>query len=836
MSFKDFMNMVEGALGKGKDGSTDNDQDREKKADANAILKPQDFFSSPDYHTYPQAVCTFSRDKKTSLASTYNDLLCSDFSRMLDVIAGERLQDQLKERQQQLQSAQPLSGAQLQQLVQQYHFGNLQEVTTESLQEKLGTREWKKLYNLLFADVSSYFSLDPHDKNVLVCHMPEYLAQVRFMAPSAVDSAINSAINSATTTAATAATAATATTAATSAVADAADGLHSALVSCSCNGMVLGSSRTKIKGEGEGKEEEKEDEQVHKVDPRTNVKAANFILHSGLPLTQTVYDKLVTLIEQAPAIEAAAASASKEEGDAIATEATDAEVGEDGPCQHQYMARLLYLMLTQQLQCDDAVYQLFYKRERYADYFDQVRTLLARLLSQGLSNLNYDLLEMTKAAYVRANSFDIDFLVKALSSLHSQLKSALENSQEVNVKSILSITSRIYNTLEALDHATERKDLIKLYGLNQDREYAVPSITLMGCGYQHVKNNQNETVKCFYFYCPERQEFVVMRALVNSFFASPTLFMDTEVSLYDAVLRCYRVENAMFASGKLKNSKFSRPQEYALSLEQKQRLYEEIVLPNFATLRTKAYANVPRYFDTLHYTNNLYVVKVKGLDRVLIENNKPFAKAYFRDVDDQVVAVRVLKTSSNYEQLQTVQDYKDKLQQLFELLEKTPALEKRCVFSDSVRTQWLAYHKEQQPKESATLIDGEQATVAEGKYPAAKQTKEEKAKAKNKSKKNDYQPQHLDVINKFLALDHPDTFFNIILLDCHIVSGRIHPVLNAMMPLALPDRNDEIKTHLHLRGYTRFYKGKSETSPLLDFCKDFRELSRNRALSFLDKK
>lgn len=798
---------VKSALGsdsKSSDADEGKQEQKQVKSD-DTMLRLQDFNDSPVYEAYPQAVCTFGTYKKTDLVKTYNDLLCLDFTRMLEMISGAQLREQLKERQQQQLLAQPLSGEQLQQLVQKHHFGNLQELTTADLQEALGTREWKKLCNLLFADVSSYFCLDPNDSKVLVCHMPEYLAQVRFTAPE-----------------------------------DGQSEDSAALMSCSCHGMALGTSRAKAEDSApEADKDDKDDKKkkakydaqdylVQDVEPLTNFKAANFILQSGMPLTQAVHDKLMQISAKDPDL-AAVADASQEFA------SSKARIAEANPCQHMYMASLLYLMLTKQLQCDDALYQLFYKREQYADYFAQVRTLISQILTQGLSNLNYDLLEMTKAAYVRANSFDIGFLVKALSELHSVLKVALVQRKEVSVKAVLEISSRIYNTLEALDHASDRKDLIKLYGLNQDREYAVPSITLLGCGYQHVKKSNDDTIKCFYFYCPERQEFVVIRAMVNSFFASPTLFMDTEVSLYDAVLRCYRVENAMFSAGKLKNSKYSRPQEYVLSLEQKKELYNDIVLPDFATLRTKAYAEVPRYFDQQQFTNRLYLVKVKGLTKVEITRNQPFLKAYFTDSAGQSLAVRVPVRSSNFESLRTIKEYREKLELLFARLEKSPALVERCVFSASARAKWQAYQAEHQLKQSKQLQNSQQ-DLQESQEPLESQKPESaKDKAETKRKKDKYQPQNIEAINKFLALEEPDTFFANILLDCPIVSGRIHPVLAAAMPLSLPDRRAEVDEHLKLRRFHGTYKGKHESSPLVEFCHSYNSLVAQRVLQFLYK-
>ena len=315
---------------------------------------------------------------------------------------------------------------------------------------------------------------------------------------------------------------------------------HGNLVSCTCGGVKLGRDTAKSKGEDKTKDTK---------DTKEPENAQN---------------------------QAAA--------DTCTADTIEAGDGTDSACIHQRMAQVLYLMLTQQLQCDDTAYQLFFKRERYTSYFTQVKELLSQIFAQGLSNLNYDVLDKVKAAFVRANSFDIAFLENDLKKLHELLKVGLEQRRAANATGVLNLSCRIYNTLEALEHATERRELVKLYGVNQDREYAIASLKLFGCCYQHVTRESGDTSKLFYFYSPERDQFMTMAAVKNSFFASPTNFMNSETSLYEAAYRVYHIENAMMSSGKLKNSKFSVPQEYEVPLQLKKQLFAQIALPDFAAL------------------------------------------------------------------------------------------------------------------------------------------------------------------------------------------------------------------------------------------------------------
>ena len=542
---------------------------------------------------------------------------------------------------------------------------------------------------------------------------------------------------------------------------------HGNLVSCTCGGVKLGRDTAKSKGEDKTKDTK---------DTKEPENAQNQVA-----------------------------------ADTCTADTIEAGDGTDSACIHQRMAQVLYLMLTQQLQCDDTAYQLFFKRERYTSYFTQVKELLSQIFAQGLSNLNYDVLDKVKAAFVRANSFDIAFLENDLKKLHELLKVGLEQRQAAHATGVLNLSCRIYNTLEALEHATERRELVKLYGVNQDREYAIASLKLFGCGYQHVTRESGDTSKLFYFYSPERDQFMTMAAVKNSFFASPTNFMNSETSLYEAAYRVYHIENAMMSSGKLKNSKFSVPQEYEVPLQLKKQLFAQIALPDFAALKREAYASVPRYFDRVSTNNQLFLVKIKRLVQIAINPQEWYLKVYFEDEQSQIQAVRVSRSSSYYDFFTAVDGYTRKVPEAQDFLLQHQDLWDG-VLTQRIKEKLLAEldkMSEQERKERDAELDKD-------KQAKAKASKAEQKAIKSKVLKR------MKVAQELLQITSNDQYLSYILLYCPLQSGRIRPMLASIFSVVMPDRKHDASRHKKLVESPRLkerYIHASQWSPFAEFQK-----------------
>ena len=533
---------------------------------------------------------------------------------------------------------------------------------------------------------------------------------------------------------------------------------HGNLVSCTCGGVKLGRDTAKSKGEDKTKDTK---------DTKEPENAQN---------------------------QAAA--------DTCTADTIEAGDGTDSACIHQRMAQVLYLMLTQQLQCDDTAYQLFFKRERYTSYFTQVKELLSQIFAQGLSNLNYDVLDKVKAAFVRANSFDIAFLENDLKKLHELLKVGLEQRQAAHATGVLNLSCRIYNTLEALEHATERSELVKLYGVNQDREYAIASLKLFGCGYQHVTRESGDTSKLFYFYSPERDQFMTMAAVKNSFFASPTNFMNSETSLYEAAYRVYHIENAMMSSGKLKNSKFSVPQEYEVPLQLKKQLFAQIALPDFAALKREAYASVPRYFDRVSTNNQLFLVKIKRLVQIAIDPQEWYLKVYFEDEQSQIQAVRVSRSSSYYDFFTAVDGYTRKVPEAQDFLLQHQDLWDG-VITPNIQAQLLSVF-DKWPEQAREKFEAEM-----------------KSRGKRKGSKTKLL-KRMKVAQELLQITSNDQYLSYILLYCPLQSGRIRPMLASIFSVVMPDRKHDASRHKKLVESPRLkerYIHASQWSPFAEFQK-----------------
>ena len=533
---------------------------------------------------------------------------------------------------------------------------------------------------------------------------------------------------------------------------------HGNLVSCTCGGVKLGRDTAKSKGEDKTKDTK---------DTKEPENAQN---------------------------QAAA--------DTCTADTIEAGDGTDSACIHQRMAQVLYLMLTQQLQCDDTAYQLFFKRERYTSYFTQVKELLSQIFAQGLSNLNYDVLDKVKAAFVRANSFDIAFLENDLKKLHELLKVGLEQRRAANATGVLNLSCRIYNTLEALEHATERRELVKLYGVNQDREYAIASLKLFGCGYQHVTRESGDTSKLFYFYSPERDQFMTMAAVKNSFFASPTNFMNSETSLYEAAYRVYHIENAMMSSGKLKNSKFSVPQEYEVPLQLKKQLFAQIALPDFAALKREAYASVPRYFDRVSTNNQLFLVKIKRLVQIAIDPQEWYLKVYFEDEQSQIQAVRVSRSSSYYDFFTAVDGYTRKVPEAQDFLLQHQDLWDG-VITPNIQAQLLSVF-DKWPEQAREKFEAEM-----------------KSRGKRKGSKTKLL-KRMKVAQELLQITSNDQYLSYILLYCPLQSGRIRPMLASIFSVVMPDRKHDASRHKKLVESPRLkerYIHASQWSPFAEFQK-----------------
>ena len=536
---------------------------------------------------------------------------------------------------------------------------------------------------------------------------------------------------------------------------------HGNLVSCTCGGVKLGRDTAKSKGEDKTKDT-KDTKDTKEPENAQNQAAA----------------------------------------DTCTADTIEAGDGTDSACIHQRMAQVLYLMLTQQLQCDDTAYQLFFKRERYTSYFTQVKELLSQIFAQGLSNLNYDVLDKVKAAFVRANSFDIAFLENDLKKLHELLKVGLEQRQAAHATGVLNLSCRIYNTLEALEHATERRELVKLYGVNQDREYAIASLKLFGCGYQHVTRESGDTSKLFYFYSPERDQFMTMAAVKNSFFASPTNFMNSETSLYEAAYRVYHIENAMMSSGKLKNSKFSVPQEYEVPLQLKKQLFAQIALPDFAALKREAYASVPRYFDRVSTNNQLFLVKIKRLVQIAIDPQEWYLKVYFEDEQSQIQAVRVSRSSSYYDFFTAVDGYTRKVPEAQDFLLQHQDLWDG-VITPNIQAQLLSVF-DKWPEQAREKFEAEM-----------------KSRGKRKGSKTKLL-KRMKVAQELLQITSNDQYLSYILLYCPLQSGRIRPMLASIFSVVMPDRKHDASRHKKLVESPRLkerYIHASQWSPFAEFQK-----------------
>ena len=447
-------------------------------------------------------------------------------------------------------------------------------------------------------------------------------------------------------------------------------------------------------------------------------------------------------------------------------------------------------------------YQLFFKRERYTSYFTQVKELLSQIFAQGLSNLNYDVLDKVKAAFVRANSFDIAFLENDLKKLHELLKVGLEQRRAAHATGVLNLSCRIYNTLEALEHATERRELVKLYGVNQDREYAIASLKLFGCGYQHVTRESGDTSKLFYFYSPERDQFMTMAAVKNSFFASPTNFMNSETSLYEAAYRVYHIENAMMSSGKLKNSKFSVPQESEVPLQLKKQLFAQIALPDFAALKREAYASVPRYFDRVSTNNQLFLVKIKRLVQIAIDPQEWYLKVYFEDEQSQIQAVRVSRSSSYYDFFTAVDGYTRKVPEAQDFLLQHQDLWDG-VITPNIQAQLLSVF-DKWPEQAREKFEAEM-----------------KSRGKRKGSKTKLL-KRMKVAQELLQITSNDQYLSYILLYCPLQSGRIRPMLASIFSVVMPDRKHDASRHKKLVESPRLkerYIHASQWSPFAEFQK-----------------
>ena len=284
----------------------------------------------------------------------------------------------------------------------------------------------------------------------------------------------------------------------------------------------------------------------------------------------------------------------------------------EGMCIHEKLARILYLLLTDRLECDDLAYKLFYQKDIYESFFFEVKKIIALIFKLGLTHINVDIKEMVTAAYVKASSFDIKFLEDLLKALSNCLQIYLDDNKKLQLDKIFSICCRIINTIEAIESTDDRGKLMRLYALDQGREFAVPAITLLGCGSQSLKI-QDCTSTRFYYYCPERAEFVVIKIIQTPYFTQSDNLMETDIHLSKTIEgQVLTIENAMFTDGKLKNSKFSVPNWWDGTNEERRDLIEALALPDFATLKERAYAQSQGYFDKPKATDNFFLVKVKG--------------------------------------------------------------------------------------------------------------------------------------------------------------------------------------------------------------------------------
>ena len=280
------------------------------------------------------------------------------------------------------------------------------------------------------------------------------------------------------------------------------------------------------------------------------------------------------------------------------------------------LARTLYLLYTQALNCEDSVCDLFYKKDSYVGFFTEVKAFVARVLARGLNDINTDLREQAMHLYIKAASFDIDFLQVQLKGIYSSLgvllkqvdeqeslyvqkKASQAMSKQADQQSLICYKQlcKIINTIDAISACTDRRQLVNLYDLNHGREYVLPEITILGCArYRLTLSDGSESTR-YYFYDFFAKKFVVIRHLQTMAFSTSPYLMDTDIFLDKAVNRLYQVKNAFIIDNKLKNSGKSLPRECKLAFGERLDLYRNLAEESFAQLTERAYAEARNYFD-----------------------------------------------------------------------------------------------------------------------------------------------------------------------------------------------------------------------------------------------
>lgn len=291
---------------------------------------------------------------------------------------------------------------------------------------------------------------------------------------------------------------------------------------------------------------------------------------------------------------------------------------------HYSHCYLLYLAMQGRLGVDDALINLFGKKEQYKGFFDAVVETISNIFREGLNNAHSDLYEKVKALFVQSNSYRIVFLSKELDSLQALLSNALSDRAHADVPAIFDVLCRIVNNVEALRYNRNRNQLITLLGLNEGHTYIVNNMPVIGCDCACFEEfGPDGKVKSwrYYFYDFQSRRFVVIKVMETDYFISNRCFFDTYSLLSNDKNSFIWFNNTFITNNKVKNSQYSEVNWGRLNTESKNELYRHcarglydiFAYDNFEHLTANVYQQNHNYFERYNQTSNIYLVKVNKL-------------------------------------------------------------------------------------------------------------------------------------------------------------------------------------------------------------------------------
>lgn len=323
---------------------------------------------------------------------------------------------------------------------------------------------------------------------------------------------------------------------------------------------------------------------------------------------------------------------------------------------------LLYLAMQGQLKIDDAVSNLFGKKDEYWGFFDRVLNTINQIFALGLNNLTKDLYEKVKALLVQASSYRIVFLAKDLDELQAKLSNALAWRSQTDLPAIFDLLCRIINTVEALRHTQERNQLITLLGLNQGHTYIVNNMAVIGCGaafFDTATADGNVQTRRYYFFDFQGKRFVVIKTLVTDYFWSNNYLFDTGNPLFREKYSCLNLSNLFVTNNKVKNSQYSSASWSPLGGETnnplikrcRHGLYDLFAFDNFEHLKQVVYEQEGDYFGTVTQTSGIHLVKVNSV--LGIDKSNPFSPVvHVQDKHHHSLDVNLLINNNNSQELQ----------------------------------------------------------------------------------------------------------------------------------------------------------------------------------------